>query len=113
MVISATLKKWTGRGAVCLLSPIWFPGMAILFAMLWVGEWYDRTFGPKVGEWQPWFAWRPTELGTWDGETVWLERVERTRIGHADIYRRPGDLTVPDPWASAGRAALAERGGAE
>ena len=76
-------------------------GMVLLYPvklLLDLVEWSDKKFGPKYGEWQEWFAWRPVEIGYYKGPIVWLETVERTRTGPFTIYRKLGDTAMKAPW---------------
>jgi len=91
------------------LSPLWMPPMALvaliagtLVGALWLKRW---LMGPTE-KWRPWFAWFPVTTSPWPHEErAWLEWVER-RAGHL-----MGDATYRTE--GAGRAALAERGGAD
>lgn len=75
------LPKWLAIPLLVLLSPLWLS----FIGLLWIdhnGLTLKRKWlGPRVGQWQCWFAWHPVRLdGGW-GDTVWLEPVYRQAIG--------------------------------
>lgn len=91
--------KWLRRIVEPILITFGAIIMSPLIAMLWIADAWNRRFGPGKDAWQRVFAWAPTQLG-WepDGETVWLEMVERIDVGYRQIlYRRPGDTSVKTP----------------
>lgn len=77
---------WLMWVLVAATIPVWGP----IAAYAWlesnlrkVKRWF---LGPRVGEWQRWFAWHPVALDNGFGPTVWLETVERQSLGTSYNY---------------------------
>jgi len=69
------------------LSPLWFPAIMLLVAIIWIDRTASDFFGPTE-DWQGWFAWRPVQSHhDYGGSILWLERVERRRQYGQTIYR--------------------------
>ena len=43
--------------------------------------------GDFIGPWRPWFAWFP--VTTYDGEWLWLRRVDRRRVQKHEYLSGP------------------------
>ncbi len=59
--------------------PIWGPALLIFYVLLWAVMAKRWLLGPRE-EWEPWFAWRPVLIRSWDGQDdkwAWFERIER------------------------------------
>lgn len=82
----AELPRWAGATLVVLLFPLW----GSFIGLLWLDEHARglkrKLLGPRVGEWQRWFAWHPVRLDNGWGDTVWLEPVYRQAIGSSYSY---------------------------
>lgn len=80
------MPQWAIVPLIVLTSPFW----GALVAMLWVEEHVRNIkrqwLGPRVGEWQRWFAWHPVRLDNGWGDTVWLEAVYRQALGSSYAY---------------------------
>jgi hypothetical protein len=80
------LPKWLAPIVIVILFPLWGP----FIGMLWLDNegraLKRRLFGPRVGEWQRWFAWHPVAFDNGFGPTVWLETVERQALGSSYNY---------------------------
>lgn len=90
-------SKWIEVLMMVVFLPILAPAIAIWWADEKARKIKRRYLGPRVGEWQRWFAWFPVSLDGGFGPTVWLEPVERTAIGssyHWGIVYRP--INEPD-----------------
>lgn len=78
-------------------SLIWVSGLTID----WLREHKRKIFGPRVGEWQPWFAWHPVCLDLGNGDLIWLETVSRQALGSSYnfgiAYIRPGKAETEAP----------------
>lgn len=89
------MPKWLAVTLIVVSFPFW----GALVAMLWIEEWSRivkrKWFGPRVGEWQRWFAWRPVTLENGWGDVVWLETVYRTALGSSYSYGICYVLEIP------------------
>jgi hypothetical protein len=93
------IREWTPPALLLwLFVVVTFPFWGTLVAVIWLDDncrkVKRRFLGPRVGEWQRWFAWFPVALDNGWGPTVWLEPVERTSIGssyHWGIVYRPAN----------------------
>jgi hypothetical protein len=96
------LPWWVMWPLAVLTSPVWLLFIAALLFVHYVEpvirDMKRALLGPRVGEWQRWFAWHPVALdGGW-GDTIWLETVERQAIGSSYnfgiVYQLPSPHTL-------------------
>ena len=80
------LPNWLAVPLLVLTFPAW----GLLIAMLWTGKEVRnikrKWLGPRVGEWQRWFAWHPVRLDNGWGDMVWLDTVYRQALGSSYAY---------------------------
>lgn len=94
---SNELPGWIAVPILIVTLPVWGSVLLMLYVETWLRRGKRALLGPRVGEWQRWFAWHAVTLdGGW-GETVWLEVVERqaigTSYGHGIVYQDVGKST--------------------
>lgn len=94
----ADTPAWVVWVVIIVSAPFWVPVCGMLWADEKLRNVKRRWLGPRVGEWQRWFAWRPVRLDNGWGDLVWLEPVYRQSYGYGVAYV----LDLPDPEDSHG-----------